>query len=47
MVKFTSNYEELVDKYKEELLNDEKYMEEFEERFEERLAARSSKSQMN
>lgn len=43
MSRNTSTYEELVAQYKEELLNDEKFMDEFEERFEERLASRSRK----
>ena len=33
--------DELVDKYKMELLNNEQLMDQFEERFEERLAAKS------
>ncbi|WP_143833704.1 FbpB family small basic protein [Oceanobacillus senegalensis] len=43
MSKVMSSYDELVDRYKNELLNDEQLMDQFEERFEERLAAKSKK----
>lgn len=39
-----SSYEELVEKNKRELLNDEQKKAQFEERFEERLAARSNRN---
>ncbi|WP_156520794.1 FbpB family small basic protein [Oceanobacillus sp. Castelsardo] len=41
MSRLMSSYDELVDKYKMELLNNEQLMDQFEERFEERLAAKS------
>lgn len=40
-----SSYDQLVDEYKKELLNDEQLMDKFEERFEERLAARGQKNE--
>ncbi|WP_085990980.1 FbpB family small basic protein [Oceanobacillus senegalensis] len=43
MFKGVTPYDELVNKYKEELLNDEQLMERFEEKFEERLAAKGKK----
>ncbi|GGA71364.1 FbpB family small basic protein [Ornithinibacillus halotolerans] len=44
MSRFTSNYDELVNQYKKELLSDEQLMDKFEERFESRLLAKSKEA---
>jgi len=45
MLRGLTPYDELVNKYKEELLNDDDLMERFEEQFEERLAAKGKKKE--